>query len=51
MSGCPSIKFLTFDESGTMLLGLSKTNNELESEKTAGWKAMKTKHLAQFMGI
>jgi hypothetical protein len=50
MSGLPFIEFLTFGESGTMLLGLSKTNNELETEKTAGWKAVKTKHLAPFMG-
>jgi len=34
-----------------MLLGLSKTNNELETEKTAGWKAIKTNHLAPLMGI
>jgi hypothetical protein len=51
MTGCQSIKSPTFAESGGILLGLSKTNNELEIDETAGWKAMKTNHLTPFMGI
>ncbi len=50
MTGCPCIKSLTFGESGTVLVGLSTTNNELEIAKTAGSKAMKFNALARLMG-